>query len=213
MKARQVGLVVKRVCDSLISLILTVLLSPVLAAIALLVAVDSGRPILFTQDRVGLNGRSFRIYKFRTMVPNAEKAGLRLFTKEDDPRITRVGRWLRKWSLDELPQLFNIMRGDMSFVGPRPTLAYQVAKYDERQRKRLLMRPGVTGWAQVNGRNSLTWPERIELDVWYVEHWSLWLDLRILLRTVRVVLRREGVYGQMADEISRTADADPLNCE
>lgn len=206
MDTRQAGLVVKRAMDSVGSIVLLTVLSPVLAAIALLVAADSGRPILFVQERVGLNGRGFRILKFRTMVPDAERVGLRVFTKEDDPRITRVGRWLRKWSLDELPQLFNIIKGDMSFVGPRPTLAYQVAKYDERQRKRLLMRPGVTGWAQVNGRNSLTWPERIELDVWYVEHWSPWLDLRILLKTFRVVLRREGVYGRMADEISRVGN-------
>jgi lipopolysaccharide/colanic/teichoic acid biosynthesis glycosyltransferase len=193
----------KRFLDVVASLGLTVLLLIPLAFISLVILLDSGFPIFFVQERAGQGGRPFKIYKFRTMVQNAEQIGLGVYTEESDPRITRVGRWLRKWSLDELPQLFNVLKGDMSLVGPRPTLLYQVEKYNERQRKRLLVKPGITGWAQVNGRNSLTWPERIELDVWYVEHWSLWLDLYILfVRTPLVVLRREGVYGQVVDEIS-----------
>ena len=201
---RQISLVLKRILDVGVAGVLLVILAVPLAVMAILILLDSGRPILFIQERAGRDGRPFKIYKFRTMVQNAEEIGLGVFTEENDPRITRVGRWLRKWSLDELPQLFNILKGDMSLVGPRPTLLYQVEKYDDRQRKRLLVKPGVTGWAQVNGRNSLTWPERIELDVWYVEHWSLWLDLYILfVRTPLVVLRREGVYGQVVDEISR----------
>jgi len=201
---KQISLLLKRMLDILVAGVLLVILAVPLAVMAILILLDSGRPVLFVQDRAGRNGRPFKIYKFRTMVQNAEEIGLGVFTEENDPRITRVGRWLRKWSLDELPQLFNILKGDMSLVGPRPTLLYQVEKYDDRQRKRLLVKPGVTGWAQVNGRNSLTWPERIELDVWYVEHWSLWLDLYILfVRTPLVVLRREGVYGQVVDEISR----------
>jgi len=204
---KKTSLIIKRTLDIVLAGVLLVILAVPLAAIALLVLLDSGRPVLFVQERAGLNGRPFKIYKFRAMVQNAEKIGLGVFTEENDPRITRVGRWLRKWSLDELPQLFNILKGDMSFVGPRPTLMYQVEKYDERQRKRLLVKPGVTGWAQVNGRNSLTWPERIELDVWYVEHWSLWLDLYILfVRTPLIVLRRAGIYGQPVDEISRVSE-------
>jgi undecaprenyl phosphate N,N'-diacetylbacillosamine 1-phosphate transferase len=203
---KQISLLLKRMLDILVAGVLLVILAVPLAVMAILILLDSGRPVLFVQDRAGRNGRPFKIYKFRTMVQNAEETGLGVFTEENDPRITRVGRWLRKWSLDELPQLFNILKGDMSLVGPRPTLLYQVERYDDRQRKRLLVKPGVTGWAQVNGRNSLTWPERIELDVWYVEHWSLWLDLYILfVRTPLVVLRREGVYGQVADEISRVS--------
>ena len=119
-----------------------------------------------------------------------------MFTHKEDPRITRVGKWLRKLSLDELPQLFNVLRGEMSIVGPRPTLLYQIEKYDARQKKRLLVKPGITGWAQINGRNLLTWPERIELDVWYVENWSLWLDLQIIIRTPIIVFKQQGIYGE-----------------
>lgn len=204
----RISLIAKRVFDVFFSSILVFLLAIPFGIITLLIWLDSGRPIFFVQERVGLCNRLFRIYKFRSMVKNAEKIGLGVYTEENDSRMTHVGRWLRKWSLDELPQLFNILRGDMSIIGPRPTLLYQVEKYDERQRKRLLMRPGVTGWAQVNGRNSLAWPERIELDIWYVEHWSLWLDLYIFLKTPLVVFRGKGIYGQIMDEISRV-DATP----
>ncbi|MGE5599122.1 MAG: sugar transferase [Bacteroidota bacterium] len=200
---RKSKLVLKRVFDLLMASTLLVVLFPCLVLLALLVWADSGRPILFHQERVGLRCRKFYILKFRTMVQGAPDFGLGVFTEENDPRITRVGRFLRRWSLDELPQLINVLRGEMSLIGPRPTMPYQVARYDEYQRRRLLMPPGLTGWAQVNGRNSLTWPQRIQYDVWYVDHWSLQLDLRILLRTLGTIWSRQGVYGQPVDEISR----------
>lgn len=171
---------IKRLIDFWASLFGFILLSPLFLVIAVAIKLDSPGPVFFRQERVGKDGRVFKIFKFRTMVVNAEKMGAGVFVEKEDPRITRVGKWLRNTSLDELPQLINVLRGEMSLVGPRPTLPYQVERYDERQRRRLLMRPGITGWVQVNGRNSLTWPEKIELDIWYVEHWSLWLDLRIL---------------------------------
>ena len=152
-----------------------------------------GHPI-YTQTRVGLDGQLFQIYKLRTMVRGAEFTGAGLAIQEGDERITRLGGWLRRYSLDELPNLWNVLRGEMSIVGPRPTLAVQVEQYTERQRGRLAVKPGITGWAQVNGRASLPWPERIEFDLWYVEHRSLWLDLRILARTVRMVFGGEGIY-------------------
>ncbi len=130
------------------------------------------------------------------MIDDAVNIGSGLGLAENDSRITIIGNLLRKWSLDELPQLINIIKGDMSIIGPRPTLQYQVDQYNDFQRKRLLMKPGVTGWAQVNGRNSLSWEERIKLDVWYVEHYNLWLDLKILFKTVGVAVLREGLYGE-----------------
>ncbi len=170
-----------------------VALSPLLALIGTAIKAESKGPAFFLQERVGKGGKTFVIWKFRTMVEGSEKGDLIL--KKNDARVTKVGELLRKTSLDELPQLINIVLGDMSIIGPRPTLAYQVEQYDEVQRRRLDALPGVTGWAQIHGRNALPWPERIELDVWYVEHWSLWLDLQILLRTIPVVLGQEGVYG------------------
>jgi lipopolysaccharide/colanic/teichoic acid biosynthesis glycosyltransferase len=159
------------------------LASPLLAASALAVKLTGGGPVLFRQQRVGLDGRDFELLKLRTMVVGAEGKGAGYAVERGDPRITRVGRLLRRTSIDELPQLWNVLRGDMSIVGPRPTLRYQVDRYTERQRKRLALRPGLTGWAQVHGRAELPWAERIELDVWYVEHRSPALDLKILLRT------------------------------
>ena len=144
--------------------------------------------MLYRQRRVGLGGRDFDLLKLRTMVVGAEHQGAGLAVNRGDERITRVGRLLRRLSLDELPQLWNVVRGEMSLIGPRPTLRYQVEKYSERQRRRLDVKPGITGWAQVNGRASLPWDERIELDVWYVENRSPWLDLRILARTPLALL-------------------------
>ena len=184
----------KRLFDILLAATGLVLLSPLFALIALWIKCDSRGPVFFRQVRVGRQGKPFRIYKFRTMVADAEKSGY--FTAEKDSRVTRSGRFLRKTSLDELPQLINILTGEMSVVGPRPTLPYQVEQYTPRQRRRLEVRPGVTGWAQVNGRNTLSWPDRIEHDIWYVEHWSLLLDLKILARTVTVWLRGEGLYAE-----------------
>jgi lipopolysaccharide/colanic/teichoic acid biosynthesis glycosyltransferase len=159
------------------------LASPFLAAAALAIKLDDGGPVLYRQRRVGRDGQEFELLKLRTMVVGAEGHGAGWAVDRGDPRITRVGRALRRLSLDELPQLWNVVRGEMSLIGPRPTLAYQVEQYTPRQRRRLEVRPGITGWAQVQGRASLPWEERIELDVWYVEHRSPWVDAKILART------------------------------
>jgi lipopolysaccharide/colanic/teichoic acid biosynthesis glycosyltransferase len=159
------------------------LASPLLAAAAVAVKLGDGGPVLFRQTRVGKDGRDFELLKLRTMVVGAEKQGAGYAVNVGDSRITRVGAFLRRTSLDELPQLWNVVRGDMSVIGPRPTLRYQVEKYTERQRRRLEVLPGITGWAQIHGRASLSWDERIELDVWYVEHRSALTDVLILLRT------------------------------
>jgi lipopolysaccharide/colanic/teichoic acid biosynthesis glycosyltransferase len=166
--------------------------SPVLALAALAIKLEDGGPVLYRQTRVGRDGGDFELLKLRTMVVGAETMGAGLSVNEGDPRITRSGRLLRKLSLDELPQLWNVVRGEMSVIGPRPTLRYQVEQYDERQRHRLDVKPGITGWAQVNGRASLPWADRIELDVWYVEHRSPRLDFRILARTPSALFR--GTY-------------------
>ena len=160
-----------------------VLASPVLAAAALAIKLEDGGPVLYRQERVGYRDEDFDLLKLRTMVVGAERQGAGFAVNRGDPRITRTGRILRRLSLDELPQLWNVVRGDMSLIGPRPTLRYQVEQYTPRQRRRLDVKPGLTGWAQVNGRTKLPWDERIELDVWYVEHRSPWVDLKILLRT------------------------------
>ena len=160
-----------------------VLASPVLGLAALAVKLGDGGPVLYRQTRVGRDGADFELLKLRTMVVNAEHQGAGLAVNKDDARITRAGRLLRRLSLDELPQLWNVVRGEMSVVGPRPTLRYQVERYTPRQRRRLDVKPGITGWAQVHGRAALPWDERIELDVYYVEHRSPWLDLKILAKT------------------------------
>jgi lipopolysaccharide/colanic/teichoic acid biosynthesis glycosyltransferase len=159
------------------------LASPLLAAAALAIKLEDGGPVLYRQARVGLHGEEFELLKLRTMGVGAERTGAGWAVDRGDPRITRVGRALRRLSLDELPQLVNVLRGDMSLIGPRPTLAYQVERYTPRQRRRLDVKPGLTGWAQIHGRAALPWEERIELDVWYVEHRSPGVDLKILLRT------------------------------
>jgi lipopolysaccharide/colanic/teichoic acid biosynthesis glycosyltransferase len=174
---------VNRAADVVGGTIGLVLASPVLAAAALSIKLEDGGPALYRQRRVGYQGRDFDLLKLRTMVVGAETQGAGFAVNRGDPRITKVGRLLRRLSLDELPQLWNVVRGDMSLIGPRPTLRYQVEQYTPRQRRRLDVKPGLTGWAQVNGRTKLPWDERIELDVWYVEHRSPWVDLRILLRT------------------------------
>ena len=161
--------------------------SPVLAAAAAAIKLQDSGPVLYRQRRVGLDGQEFELLKLRTMVVGAESRGAGFAVNEGDPRITRVGRALRRLSIDEIPQLWNVVRGDMSLIGPRPTLAYQVERYTPRQRRRLDVKPGITGWAQIHGRARLPWDERIELDVWYVEHRSPWLDLKILARTPRAL--------------------------
>ena len=186
---------IKALLDQTAAWLSLITLSPVIWFLFFFIRLDSPGPVLFPQVRIGKDGRPFVAYKFRSMVDQATSMGLGLNVAINDPRITRVGKFLRNTSLDELPQLYNIIRGDMSLVGPRPTLPYQVAAYNDFQRRRLQVKPGITGWAQINGRNAIPWEERIKLDVWYVENWSLRLDLYILLRTFKTWLRQEGLYG------------------
>ena len=183
-----------RALDLLVASVALVLAAPLLALAAILIKLESRGPVFYRQRRVGRGGEPFELWKLRTMVPGAEAMGAGIYVVEGDPRITRTGRLLRRFSLDELPNLANVLRGQMAIVGPRPTVQEQVDRYTERQRRRLEVRPGITGWAQINGRASLPWPERIELDVWYVEHRSLRLDLRILARTVRMLVTGHGLY-------------------
>jgi len=180
----RVRLLVKGLMDRLLALLGLVALSPILLGLGFVVWLSLGWPVFFRQRRPGLQGRPFDLLKFRTM---------RDGTEPDEARLTSVGRFLRASSLDELPELWNILRGDMSLVGPRPLLMQYLPRYSPRQARRHDVKPGLTGWAQVNGRNALTWEEKFELDVWYVDHWSLGLDICILWRTVLQVLRREGI--------------------
>ncbi|HWD66146.1 MAG TPA: sugar transferase [Solirubrobacteraceae bacterium] len=185
---------IKRGLDLLIAGPATIASAPVIGLLCLLIRLESPGPAIYRQTRIGRDGRPFEIYKLRTMVSGAEFIGAGLAIQQGDDRITRLGHWLRRYSLDELPNLWNVLRGEMSIVGPRPTVPVQVQQYTDRQRGRLAVRPGITGWAQVNGRASLPWSERIELDLWYVEHESLGLDLRILSSTVGMVLAGRGLY-------------------
>jgi lipopolysaccharide/colanic/teichoic acid biosynthesis glycosyltransferase len=186
----------KRVLDVVLAAALLVITSPVLALAALAIRLESGGPVFYRQLRVGKDGGQFELWKLRTMVPGAEAMGAGIYVLEGDARITRVGRLLRRFSLDELPNLVNVLKGEMAIVGPRPTVQEQVDRYTDRQRRRLEVKPGITGWAQINGRTSLPWPDRIELDVWYVEHRSLRLDLRILARTARMLATGHGLYSE-----------------
>jgi lipopolysaccharide/colanic/teichoic acid biosynthesis glycosyltransferase len=184
-----------RAADLAIALVGLVIVSPLLLAAAIAIKLESRGPVLYRQRRVGKDGRIFDLFKLRTMRQGADPVGVGTAVTADDPRVTRVGRFLRRYSLDELPNLFNVLRGEMAIVGPRPTLQAQVDLYTPRQRRRLEVKPGMTGWAQVNGRAGIPWDERIELDVWYVEHRSPALDLRILGRTARLLLTGHGLYG------------------
>lgn len=181
---------IKRLIDILASLLGLVLLSPVLLLVFLLVRIQMGSPVLFRQVRPGMNGKPFEMVKFRTMLDAVDAQGNPL---PDDQRLTRLGSFLRSTSLDELPELWNVLKGDMSLVGPRPLLMEYLPLYSPEQARRHEVRPGVTGWAQVNGRNALSWDEKFKLDVWYVDNQSLWLDIRILFLTVKKVLVREGI--------------------
>tara|TARA_A100001391_G_scaffold2326_1_gene2261 strand:- start:5604 stop:6203 length:600 start_codon:yes stop_codon:yes gene_type:complete len=181
---------IKRLLDVLVSGSALLVLSPLLLVLAVLVRVKLGAPVLFRQTRPGLHGKPFEMMKFRTMTDARDGNGELL---PDAERLVPFGRFLRDSSLDELPELINVLRGDMSLVGPRPLLMSYLPLYNAHQRRRHEVRPGVTGWAQVNGRNNITWQEKFDLDVWYVDHQSLWLDLRILARTVTAVLKRDGV--------------------
>lgn len=181
----------KRGCDLVASAAAIVVLSPILLATALAIKLESRGPVLFKQERLGLKGKPFKIYKFRSMVVGAEKQGTGVYSYKGDARITKVGRFIRATSLDELPQLFNILKGEMSLIGPRPALIYHpwtFDKYTKHQKRMFDVLPGITGWAQINGRKEVPWPERIELNIYYVEHLSLALDMRILFSTFFKVL-------------------------
>ena len=183
----------KRLLDLLIAGAALVITSPLLAAAMIAIRLESRGSAIFKQARVGQNGVEFDMYKLRTMVSGSDR-GPDLPLSQGDPRITRVGALLRRYSLDELPNLVNVLRGEMAIVGPRPTIPPQVERYTDHQRRRLEVKPGITGWAQVNGRVSLSWPERIELDIWYVDHRSPWLDLRILAKTFWLLISGHGLY-------------------
>ena len=184
----------RRVIDIVVSAVALVLTAPLLALAVLAIRLESRGQAIYRQRRAGKDGQAFDVFKLRTMVDGAEHIGAGLAVNANDSRITCVGAFLRRTSLDELPNLLNVLRGEMSLIGPRPTLPMQVEQYSERQRRRLAVKPGITGWAQVNGRASLPWAERIELDLYYVEHRSLALDLRILARTPAMVLGGSGLY-------------------
>lgn len=184
------SLLIKRLIDFIGAFIGLVVLSPLMILIALLVRVNMGSPVLFRQERPGLHGRPFVMYKFRTMRDLRDSEGRLL---PDEMRLTRLGRFFRSTSLDELPELFNVLKGEMSLVGPRPLLMEYLNRYTPEQARRHEVKPGITGWAQVNGRNALTWEDKFKLDVWYVDNWNLLLDLKILWLTIIKVLKREGI--------------------
>lgn len=188
---------VKRIFDFIASLVGLIILSPLFLIIAILIKIDSPGPVFFLQDRLGKDGKVFKIYKFRTMCDNAVNIGSGIFTNDKDPRITKVGNILRKTSLDEIPQFINVIKGEMSFVGPRPPLPHHPYKYEnygDFKKQRFMMRPGITGLAQAIGRNSFTWDERIELDVKYIKTFNLILDIKIIFMTVFSVLAKKGIY-------------------
>jgi lipopolysaccharide/colanic/teichoic acid biosynthesis glycosyltransferase len=192
--SRPAAVAVKRAADVALAATGLVVLSPLLAALAAIIVAEDGPPVLFRQERAGLDGEPFTILKFRTMVRDAHTLGAGMAVNEGDERILRSGDFYRRYGLDELPQLWNVLRGEMSLIGPRPTLLEQVAVYTPRQRVRLGMRPGLTGWSQIHGRTSIPWSRRIELDNWYVENWSLRLDVRILWRTLGQMMRPGETY-------------------
>jgi sugar transferase EpsL len=181
---------VKRICDIAIAVMVIVITSPILVLTSLAILISMGPPICFCQMRLGIRGKPFVIYKFRTMVDGRNEDGTLL---PDEKRLTKLGKMLRSSSIDELPELLNVIKGDMSIIGPRPLLVDYYKLYTKEQARRHDVLPGITGWAQVNGRNSLSWEERFELDVWYIDNWSIWLDLKILLKTIRTIFIREGI--------------------
>jgi lipopolysaccharide/colanic/teichoic acid biosynthesis glycosyltransferase len=185
--------VAKRAVDAAAAAVGLVAVSPVLAATAVAIRATMGSPVLFRQKRPGLGGAPFELLKFRTMTAAKSQSDHAVDPSTDAQRLTPVGRFLRDWSIDELPQLVNVLRGDMSLIGPRPLLLQYLPRYSPEQARRHQMPPGITGWAQINGRNSLSWDEKFALDVWYIDHWSLWLDAKILLSTAYRVLKRDGI--------------------
>lgn len=191
MAITQTNQLLKRMFDLVTAIILLVMFSPLMLLIAIAIKITSPGEVIFKQERLGRHGRVFYLLKFRSMVKNAVNLGSGMLLEENDPRITPVGKFLRKTSLDELPQLINVLKGEMSMVGPRPAPVFHLPKYDAEQRRRLLVKPGITGWAQVNGRVALYWPQRIELDLWYIDHYSLWLDILILFKTVLAIFDKK----------------------
>lgn len=183
----------KRIFDVIFSLTALILLSPLMVLLVLLIFIFLGKPVIFKQKRPGLNGKIFYMFKFRTMTEARDGQGNLL---PDADRLTRFGRFLRSTSLDELPELVNVLKGDMSIVGPRPLLVDYLPLYTPEQMRRHNMRPGITGWAQINGRNAISWEDKFKYDVWYIDHWSFWLDMKIIVMTVAKVLRREGINQQ-----------------
>jgi undecaprenyl phosphate N,N'-diacetylbacillosamine 1-phosphate transferase len=193
---RERQLIAKRSLDVGLAIVGLIVVAPLLLVSAIAIKVSSRGPVFFRLRVAGLRGKGFDQWKLRTMIEGARKNGDRFETSSSDPRITRVGHFLRRWSIDELPQLWNVLRGEMSIVGPRPVFFEIASMYSAAQARRLAMRPGLTGLAQVQGRNLLTWAERVELDIFYVEHYSLWLDCEIIARTMPVLFQGEGVYGK-----------------
>lgn len=197
-------LIIKKILDFVLSLVALIILSPLFIILAVVIKLDSKGPVFFKQERLGKGGKVFLIYKFRTMIDKAENIGTGLFTNENDPRITKVGMLLRKTSLDELPQLINILKGQMSIIGPRPPVPYHPYKYDDypkEQRLRFTVLPGITGYAQVNGRNEIDWDQRIKYDVYYAENWGLGLDFKIFFKTIKTVFNKEGIYKENENDV------------
>lgn len=188
---------VKEIADKIFAFLLILIFLPLFIVIAISIKLDSKGPVIFKQQRLGRYGKPFTIYKFRTMVDNAENIGSGIYTSQNDFRITKVGKVLRKTSMDELPQLFNILKGDMSFIGPRPPLVdhpYEYNAYNEKQKQRFKILPGITGYAQAFGRNSIRWPERIEMDIYYYKNFSLLFDVKIFIKTISTVITSKGTY-------------------
>jgi sugar transferase EpsL len=184
---------IKRIIDVVFSIAVLLMLTPVLLITAIIVRAKLGSPVLFRQQRPGLSGRPFWLIKFRTMTGERDSAGNLL---PDDKRLPAFGKFLRSTSLDELPELVNVLKGDMSIIGPRPLMMKYLGRYSLEQARRHDVKPGITGWAQINGRNAISWEDRFKLDVWYVDNWTLWLDLKILLRTIAAIFKREGITQQ-----------------
>ena len=200
---------IKYFCDRLAAAIILIMLSPIIFVVAIAIYLRMGRPIIFSQIRTGKDERIFTIYKFRTMTDDRDSEGNLL---PDEERLIPLGRLLRRLKIDELLQLWNVLKGDISFVGPRPTIPQQVADYDDFQRRRLHVLPGITGWAQVHGNIQLTWPERIFLDIWYIDHWSIGLDLVILLKTIGVVIWGEHPVAKKLEEAKTYANYSRRSC-
>jgi sugar transferase EpsL len=190
LSTRQVQFAVKRLIDIVASVVGLILLGPVLLVLAAVIRIKLGGPVFFRQERPGLNAKPFKLIKFRTMTDARDEQGKLL---PDDQRLAALGRFLRSTSMDELPEFFNVMKGDMSLVGPRPLMMKYLARYTPEQARRHEVKPGITGWAQVNGRNAISWEDKFNLDVWYVDNWGVWLDLKIILKSIAMVVRRKDV--------------------